>query len=168
VIAGTFEQLDFAAEELTTDSYNAIIAAGVLEHIHKPVAGIATTQTAASPGWGIYVSLPNVHNLNVLSALASGEWRYLGAGILDITHIGFFTLAQASEMLSQTGWIIGEARVNPDPSLAVLFEGKNLDEINTISIGKLRLESLDQMDVAGLLAVQFFIRAEPAPQNHSQ
>jgi len=35
-------------------------------------------------------------------------------------------------------------------------------EINTISMGKLNLEGLDQMEVAGLMAVQFFIRARPA------
>jgi len=168
VIAGTFEQVDFETEGLIAGSFDAIIAADVLEHIYNPWQALQRLKPLLAPGGAIYVSLPNVRNLNILSALASGEWRYKGAGILDITHIRFFTLAQAGEMLSQTGWTIGEARVNPDPSLAALFEGKNLDEINTISIGKLRLESLDQMDVAGLLAVQFFIRAEPAPQNHSQ
>lgn len=78
-----------------------------------------------------------MRNLTVLSALASGQWRYEGAGILDITHIRFFTLAQASEMLSQAGWLIRDGRRSPDPRLTPMFEGKNLDEIKTVSIGKL-------------------------------
>jgi len=87
----------------------------------------------------------------------------IGAGILDITHIRFFTLAQAGEMLSQTGWLIREGRMNPDPNLSYLVQGKNLDEIKTLSLGKLKLEGLNQMDVVELIAVQFFIRAEPMP-----
>lgn len=76
----------------------------------------------------------------MLAALAWGEWCYEGTGIFDVTHIRFFTLAQASEMLTQTGWVIGDARMNPDPRLAHIFKGKNLEGIKTISMGKLKLE----------------------------
>ena len=162
VIAGTFEQVDFEAEGLLAGSFDAIIAADVLEHIYNPWRTLQRLKPLLAAGGAIYVSLPNVRNLNVLSALASGEWRYQGAGILDITHVRFFTLAQAGEMLSQTGWTIGETRVNPDPRLSPLFEGKKLDEIKAISFGKLKLEGLNQIDVAELTAVQFFIRAVPA------
>jgi hypothetical protein len=44
-----------------------------------------------------------------------------------------------------------------------MFEGKNLNEIKTVSMGKLKLEGLNSMDVVELMAVQFFLRAEPAP-----
>ena len=53
--------------------------------------------------------------------------------------------------------------MNPDPCLAHLAEGKKIEEVKTISIGKLKLEGLNSMDVVELMAVQFFIRAEPAP-----
>jgi SAM-dependent methyltransferase len=159
VISGTFEEVDFAAEGLKVGSFDAIIAADVLEHIYNPWKALQRLKPLLAPGGAIYVSIPNVRNLNVLSALASGQWRYQGAGILDITHIRFFTLAQAGEMLTQTGWIIGDSRMNPDPSLTPLFEGKNLHEIKTISFGNLKLEGLQLMDVVELMAVQFFIRA---------
>ena len=163
VIVGTFEQVDFAAQGLKPGSFDAIIAADVLEHIYNPWQALHRLKPLLAPNGAIYVSLPNVRNLNVLSALASGQWRYEGAGILDITHIRFFTLAQASEMLSQTGWLIRDGRMNPDPRLIPMFEGKNLDEIKTVSMGKLKLEGLNSMDVVELMAVQFFIRAEVAP-----
>lgn len=163
VIVGTFEQVDFEKEGLKPGSFDAIIAADVLEHIYNPWQALQRLKPLLAPGGAIYVSLPNVRNLNVLSALASGQWRYEGAGILDITHIRFFTLAQASEMLSQTGWLIRDGRMNPDPRLTHLVEGRNLDEIKTISMGKLKLEGLNSMDVVELMAVQFFICAEPAP-----
>ena len=163
VIAGTFEQVDFAAEGLIAGSFDAIIAADVLEHIYNPWQALQRLKPLLAPGGAVYVSLPNVRNLNILSALASGEWRYQGAGILDITHIRFFTLAQASEMLTQTGWLIRDGRLNPDPSLSCILQGRNINEIKTVSLGKLKLEELSPMDVLELMAVQFFIRAEPAP-----
>lgn len=162
VISGALEQVDFAAEGLTAGSFDAIIAADVLEHIYNPWQALQRVKPLLAPGGAIYVSLPNVRNLNILSALAAGEWRYQGAGILDITHIRFFTLAQASEMLSQTGWQIREGRMNPDPSLSHLIQGKSLDQIDSFSLGKLNLEGLNQMDVVELIAIQFFFRAEPA------
>lgn len=161
VIMGTFEQVDFEKEGLKPGSFDAIIAADVLEHIYNPWQALQRLKPLLAPNGSIYVSLPNVRNLNVLSALASGQWRYEGAGILDITHIRFFTLAQASEMLSQTGWLIRDGRMNPDPRLTHLLDGKNFDEIKTISMGKLKLEGLNSMDVVELMAVQFFIRAVP-------
>jgi len=163
VITGALEQVDFAAEELTAGSFDAIIAADVLEHIYNPWQALQRVKHLLVLGGAIYISLPNVRNLNILSALAAGEWRYQGAGILDITHVRFFTLAQASEMLIQTGWLIREGRMNPDPSLSHIIEGNNLDQTKTLSFGKLKLEGLNQMDVLELLAIQFFIRAEPAP-----
>ena len=163
VITGTLEQVDFAAEGLIPGSFDAIIAADVLEHIYNPWQALQRVKPLLAPGGAIYISLPNVRNLNILSALAAGEWRYQGAGILDITHVRFFTLTQASEMLSQTGWLIREGRMNPDPDLSHIIQGKNLDQITTLSRGKLKLEGLNQMDVLELIAIQFFIRAEPAP-----
>lgn len=165
VISGTLEQVDFEAEGLIPGSFDAIIAADVLEHIYNPWKALQRIKSLLAPVGSIYLSLPNVRNLNVLSALAAGEWRYQGSGILDITHVRFFTLKQASEMLSQTGWLIREGRMNPDPNLSHLLQGKNINEIKTLSIGKLKLEGLVQMDVVELMAVQFFIRAEPVPSN---
>jgi SAM-dependent methyltransferase len=161
VIVGAFEQVDFGSTGLKVGSFDAIIAADVLEHMYNPWKALQRLKPLLAPGGAIYVSLPNVRNLNVLSSLASGQWRYEGAGILDITHIRFFTLAQASEMLSQTGWLIREGRMNPDPNLSYIIQGKSLDQINTLNLGKLKLEGLSQMDVIELMAVQFFIRAEP-------
>lgn len=163
VIVGTFEQVDFEAEGLVAGSFDTIIAADFLEHIYNPWQALQRLKPLLAPGGAIYISLPNVGNLNVLAALANGEWRYQGSGILDITHIRFFTLEQASEMLNRTGWSINETRVNRDPSLVPLFEKKNIEEIKAISFGKLKLEGLDKIDVAGLIALQFFFRAEPMP-----
>lgn len=161
VIVGAFEHIDFDAEDLKAGSFDAIIAADVLEHIYNPWLALQRLKPLLTPCGAIYVSLPNVRNLNILSALTAGEWHYEGAGILDITHIRFFTLTQAIEMLNQTGWLIREAQMNPDPRLIHMIEGKNPGEIRSISLGKLKLEGLTERDVMELMTLQFFLRAEP-------
>ena len=163
VIVGKFEEIDFDAEGLKPGSFDTIIAADVLEHIYNPWQALIRLKPLLIPGGAIYVSLPNVRNLNVLSALAAGEWNYEGAGILDVTHIRFFTLAQAIEMLNQTGWVASEILMNPDPRLIHLMEGKKAgDEINSIRMGKLALDGLTERDAMELMTLQFFVRAQPA------
>ncbi|MCX7177194.1 MAG: methyltransferase domain-containing protein [Proteobacteria bacterium] len=126
VIAVPFEQVDFSDKDLLPCSFDAIIAADVLEHLYNPWKALGRLRPLLAPGGAIYLSLPNIRNLHIMTALATGEWRYMGAGILDITHIRFFTRAQAIEMLQQTGWDVCETRFNPDPRLVNSYTGKNL------------------------------------------
>jgi len=161
VIVGTFEAVDFPAEGLLPGSVDAIIAADVLEHLYNPWQALQRLRSLLKPGGAIYISLPNIRNLNVLNALAKGEWQYAGAGILDVTHIRFFTKKQALEMLEQTGWQATEIRINPDPRLMPAFEGKDLSQIQNIELDNLKLTGLSQEDVLELLALQLFIRAVP-------
>ncbi|MDO8597374.1 MAG: class I SAM-dependent methyltransferase, partial [Sulfuricaulis sp.] len=162
VIVGTFEQVDFANEGLPPGSVDTIIAADVLEHLYNPWKALQRLKPLLAPGGAIYISLPNVRNLNVLAGLANGEWPYVGAGILDITHIRFFTRVQALQMLEQTGWKVEDLRINPDPRLKPVFEGKNLAQIQSINVGLLRLDRMKEQDVLDLLTLQYFIQAVPA------
>jgi len=161
VIVSTFEKVDFEVEGISLGSMDAIIAADVLEHLYNPWQALQRLKPLLAPGGAIYISLPNVRNLNILNALAKGEWEYAGAGILDVTHIRFFTKKQALEMLAQTGWQATEIRINPDPRLMPSFEGKDLSQIQNIELDNLKLTGLSQEDLLELLALQLFIRAEP-------
>ena len=159
VHVGKFEDIDLSAWQ---GKFDAIIAADVLEHMYNPWAVLQKLSPLLAPGGAIYISLPNIRNLNILRGLAGGEWRYAGAGILDITHIRFFTRAQILEMLAQTGWQAQEVKFNLDPRLMPSFKDVDLSTIQQINAGKLKLENLSHEDVLELLALQFFIRATPA------
>jgi 2-polyprenyl-3-methyl-5-hydroxy-6-metoxy-1,4-benzoquinol methylase len=162
VIVRAFEEVDFDAEGLPPGSVDTIIAADVLEHLYNPWKALQRLKALLAPGGAIFISLPNVRNLNVLAGLANGEWHYAGAGILDITHVRFFTRAQALQMLEQTGWMVEDLRINPDQSLKAAFEGKNLAQIQSINVGLLRLDRMKEKDVLELLTLQYFIKAVPA------
>jgi 2-polyprenyl-3-methyl-5-hydroxy-6-metoxy-1,4-benzoquinol methylase len=159
VYVSKFEDVDTISWQ---GKFDAIIAADVLEHVYNPWAMLQRLKPLISQGGALYVSVPNIRNLNILMGLAKGEWHYSSRGILDITHIRFFTKTQACEMLEQTGWKVSQVLINVDPLLSQTFEGKDLDQIKNISTGKLRLENLNREDVLELMTIQFYIKATPA------
>jgi SAM-dependent methyltransferase len=161
VIVDTLENIDLEREGLLPGSLDAIVAADVLEHMYNPWQALERLRPLLATGGALYVSLPNLRNLNVLSELAEGRFRYAGAGILDITHVRFFTRAEAVSMLEQTGFRIEDIRINPDASLASLFEGRPLHELTQIRHGRLALSDLTPHDALELMALQLFFRAVP-------
>jgi len=68
VIVSTFENVDFEVEGLNHGSVEAIIAADVLEHLYNPWQALQRLKPLLAPGGAIYISLPNIRNLNILNA----------------------------------------------------------------------------------------------------
>jgi 2-polyprenyl-3-methyl-5-hydroxy-6-metoxy-1,4-benzoquinol methylase len=161
VIRRRIEDIDFDQEGIVQGSIDIIVAADVLEHLYNPWLALERLRPLLAPNGAMYVSLPNIRNLNILKGLAEGRWPYSGAGILDITHIRFFTRTQALEMLEQTGWQVVAQRINPDPSLSHLLQGKDISKIHRVDAGILKLEGLSVKDVHELFALQFFLKAMP-------
>ena len=159
IIPLAFEEIDFASEGLAAGTIDAVIAADVLEHMINPWAALQRLKPLMSAKGVLYISLPNVRNLNVVLGLAEGRWPYAGSGILDITHLRFFTRQQAVEMLEQTGWGVRKLSFNFDPDLLAALGGQELDAIHSLSVGKLQLNELTKMDVAELMTLQFHIEA---------
>jgi 2-polyprenyl-3-methyl-5-hydroxy-6-metoxy-1,4-benzoquinol methylase/glycosyltransferase involved in cell wall biosynthesis len=162
VLLATLESLDFEAEGLTAGSFDAIVLADVLEHLFNPWQALVRLRPLLAPGGALYVSLPNVRNLKLMSDLARGAFDYAGAGILDVTHVRFFTRKTATEMLRQTGFVVEDLRINPDSRLAAVFEGKDLSQLHRVELNGLTLTDLRHEDVLELLALQLFFRARPA------
>jgi SAM-dependent methyltransferase len=96
--------LDFEQQNLPDDSgkFDLILCLDVLEHMVDPwrvVDRLVTRYLAA--GGTLIVSLPNVRHYSVvLPLLFSGRWAYETAGLLDRTHLRFFTKTSAMELLS--------------------------------------------------------------------
>jgi 2-polyprenyl-3-methyl-5-hydroxy-6-metoxy-1,4-benzoquinol methylase len=79
----------------------------VLEHLQDPWARLAELKTLLSPAGVVIASIPNVRNLKVLRPLLfRGEWRYQSSGILDRTHLRFFTRSTVLELFSGAGFEI--------------------------------------------------------------
>lgn len=162
VFVGTLEALDFEQVGLVPGSFDAIVAADVLEHLFNPWQALQRLRPLLAPGGALYVSLPNMRNLKLMSELARGRFDYAGAGILDVTHVRFFTRATAVAMLEQTGFVVEDVGINPDGRLAAVFEGVDLTQTSSIELDGLKLSGLSHEDLLELAALQLFLRARAA------
>ncbi|MBI3635244.1 MAG: glycosyltransferase [Candidatus Rokubacteria bacterium] len=84
--------------------FDCIVCADVLEHLMDPERTLAALLPALAPGGAIVASIPNVRHQDVLlDLLIHGRWQYQWAGILDATHLRFFTLAEIAGLLDRLG-----------------------------------------------------------------
>ncbi len=85
---------------------DCIILADVLEHMTDPWTVLRRWRTRLRKDGHIVVSLPNVSHRSVLDALRRGRWDYVDEGILDKTHVRFFTRETALELVEDSGFEI--------------------------------------------------------------
>ena len=96
--------LDFETVELpaATAEFDVILCLDVLEHMVNPWDAVdRLVSRYLAPGGVLVVSLPNVRHYSVvLPLLFKGRWTYEDAGLLDRTHLRFFTRQTALELLA--------------------------------------------------------------------
>ncbi len=133
--------------DLETD-YDYVIAADVLEHVRSPEVVLSYLKRALKRKGVLIVSLPNVANLYVRLNLLVGRFPYHTKGILDCTHLHFYTRGTARTMLERSGWNVKQERVTPIPfAIVFAFLRKRFGWLLCIVYGATRLFS-------GLLAYQ--------------
>ncbi|MDP1636696.1 MAG: methyltransferase domain-containing protein [Candidatus Nitrotoga sp.] len=95
--------VESALPELVDGYYDCIVAADVLEHVTDPWNTLIDLKEKLAPDGRIVVSLPNVQNWDIVSDLLAGKWDYRGEGILDRTHLHFFTRKSVEELFWNAG-----------------------------------------------------------------
>ncbi len=95
-------------EEMELDyqgCFDYIICGDILEHLKDPYKLVRLLGGWLKPGGSILVCVPNVRNYQVLRDLIfHGKWEYVSAGILDRTHLRFFTATSCRQMLLDAGF----------------------------------------------------------------
>lgn len=113
-------RLDWVTEK-TTDQWgtaefeqlkqvDTVFMLDVLEHMYNPWHELQFMAQHLSPGAQVILSIPNVGHMSVLANLAAGHWDYQAQGILDVTHVRFFTAYEMQRMIYQTGFKIEQMR----------------------------------------------------------
>jgi 2-polyprenyl-3-methyl-5-hydroxy-6-metoxy-1,4-benzoquinol methylase len=100
VIVGDLDTLDLAAE-LADERFDAIVAADVLEHLKDPLALLIRLRPFLKPDGCLVISVPNVAHGSVRLALLSGHFEYQEIGLLDSTHLRFFTRETLERLLDE-------------------------------------------------------------------
>ena len=87
--------------------FDCILFGDVLEHLRDPWSLVNRLAGCLSPGGQVVASLPNVRFYGVsFPLLFAGRWTYTEEGMLDRTHLRFFTRRTAQELLSGAGLTI--------------------------------------------------------------
>jgi SAM-dependent methyltransferase len=81
--------------------FDCIIMADVLEHLADPAATLQAVRQRLRPGGCLVVSLPNIRHISALYAIyVGGRFPQRQRGIFDSTHLRWFTLADAHQLLA--------------------------------------------------------------------
>jgi SAM-dependent methyltransferase len=121
VICADIEQL--APDEL--GRFDCLVAADVLEHLVDPWSALRAYARLLQPGGTAVVSVPNVAHWSTYAALVRGSWPRNPEGIHDATHLRWFTLRDARELVEQAGLTI--TAVDRRPRL--IWRGSRLDDL---------------------------------------
>jgi O-antigen biosynthesis protein len=84
--------------------YDFIVCADVLEHLRSPQRVLDACQQLLAPDGQLLISVPNVAYAGLLGELMCGEFQYRTEGLLDNTHLRFFTRRSLLRFLSEWGW----------------------------------------------------------------
>ena len=104
---------DAESEFLT--GYDVVVLGDVLEHLPMPGVILQTLVNLQPSGSMFLISVPNIANIWVRLNLLVGNFNYADRGILDRTHLRFFTRNTLSAMLKNTGLEILSINVTPIP-----------------------------------------------------
>ena len=83
--------------------FDYIILTDVLEHLANPWKGLADIKTCLSPSGQVLTIIPNVMHYTVIRDLINGFWTYSDSGIMDRTHLRFFTAHEITRLFTNAG-----------------------------------------------------------------
>ncbi|MBF0159880.1 MAG: class I SAM-dependent methyltransferase [Magnetococcales bacterium] len=154
-----FEEIDLASAGLQPGEIDLVIFSDVLEHTYHPWKVLQQTAGMIARDGVVIASIPNTRHLKIVDQLIRGEWNYERHGIMDISHIRFFTRSGIEKLFVETGYHIDELTARIDPNLQQLLEQiQNADRIN---LEHFELKKLKRQDIIELLTLQFLVRAFP-------
>lgn len=144
VLHGTFDEV---YSQLPKAYFDCIFFNDVLEHMPHPEDCLAKIKGNMADGGYVMASIPNVRHVSVVRSLViGGEWKYEESGIMDKTHLRFFTRRSIVRMFEDCGYKIE------------MIKGTN-------SVGRFSLTSVANVLTFGLLREfkfkQYLILARP-------
>lgn len=101
VIIGDIERIDLPFEDA---SFDVLILSEVLEHLVDPWKVLRQLHRFMKPGSLVFASSPNVSHYRIILMLLKGEWNLTDDGIMDRTHLRWFTPKTFAKMFEDSGY----------------------------------------------------------------
>jgi len=103
VIVGNVEHLDPQTLDIAPGSADCLVYGDVLEHLSDPWSVLQRHVAWLRPDGQVLACIPNVQHWSVLLDLLRGRWDYQEEGLLDRTHLRFFTADSIRRLFSDAG-----------------------------------------------------------------
>ncbi len=112
VVCGDVEAIELTGLDLSDSapSVDCLVFGDVLEHLVDPWAALARLARFVREGGQILACIPNVQHYSVLTNLLRGKWEYRAEGLLDLTHLRFFTLQSIQELFARASLQVFEVQ----------------------------------------------------------
>lgn len=137
--------------------FDAIVYGDVLEHLADPLGALTVLNRRLEPGGMVVISIPNVAHLWIRLSLLLGRFEYADRGILDRTHLRFFTEKTLRRLLADAELRVDHLESTPAPLPLLVppaWHGPWLRALHAVNAGAARR-------LPRLLAYQFVVLARP-------
>ncbi len=104
LLVADLDSLDWR-EAFGGERFEVVVAADVLEHLRDPWACLRAAREHLVPEGALVISVPNVTHSALLAQLLLGRFPYREKGLLDRTHLRFFSRADLDDLLLSTGFL---------------------------------------------------------------
>ena len=154
VIVADIDKVQLDTFGFKKECFDLIICADILEHLYDPWKMLFDLRDYLTPDGRIIASIPNVQHINNIINLMNGNWRYnVNGGLLDATHIRFFTLNEIVKMFNGTGYDIINCS-GADPKL------KSDEWPTDFDFGTFVLKNVTEKEASKFGVFQYFIIAQ--------
>ncbi|MFM7426279.1 MAG: methyltransferase domain-containing protein [Elainella sp.] len=142
-------------ELLPDQKFDVAVFGDVLEHLRNPWELLEEVRQILTSDGYVVASIPNVGHGAVRLALLKGQFQYEPLGLLDNTHLRFFTRETVIDLFEQSGYTIDKI----DPTLMPVFSGLWVPKIERDIFPSELVEKIEQEQDADTF--QFVLRAFP-------
>jgi GT2 family glycosyltransferase/2-polyprenyl-3-methyl-5-hydroxy-6-metoxy-1,4-benzoquinol methylase/tetratricopeptide (TPR) repeat protein len=139
--------------------FDVIVCGDVLEHLRDPLAVLKSLRGWMAPDGRLVASVPNVRHESVVGALLAGHWTYRAEGLLDQTHLRFFTRRELEKLLFRSGFEV--------ESFGFVPGGRHADWVaagrpGEVRVGPVTVNGLSPAEAEEFHAFQYLVTARPA------
>lgn len=153
VICGDVER---ELSALSGELFDCIVFGDVLEHLAAPRGVLKHAASMLAGGGAVVASIPNVAHHSVISSLLEGNWTYEPAGLLDDTHLRFFTRREIEKLFYRSGLEVEALEIVPGDGYTQWKESGCPSEVQ---FGAIRISGLAPDRIEEFYAYQYLVRA---------
>lgn len=154
VITGNVENIDLSSFGFERQSFDLIICADILEHLYDPWKVLNMLLGYLKQGGSIIASIPNVQNIFLIKDLIEGNWTYSQYGLLDSTHIRFFTWKEIEKLFQRAGFKIKKYQTFIQQEIEAEAWPQDID------MGSFIVKEVTENEAVMLFAFQYLVLAK--------